>query len=148
MALTHHLTELQTHFGPASECEGAEKEDEVDEEEAEFAPVLVPHADDSGTAADPAHCAVSTLHSAHSQEHQRPHHHLGAQLGRLKQETNRYVRTETCCAGDLILEPVRAAVTQRPARPTGSRPQLSIMTFYSIFIASNNSFNASFSNLS
>lgn len=82
-------TELQTHFGPASECEGAEKEDEVDEEEAEFVPGLASHNDDSGTTADPTHSAVSTLNSVHSQEHQRSHHQLGAQLGRLKQETNR-----------------------------------------------------------
>ncbi len=82
-----HLTELQTHFGPASECEGAEKEDEVDEEE--FGPVLAPHADESGTTADPTHSAVCALNSGHSQEHQRSHHQLGAQLGRLKQETNR-----------------------------------------------------------
>lgn len=65
----------------------------MDEEEAEFVPVLAPHVDDSGTTADPAHSAVSTLHSTHSQEHQRLHHQLGAQLGRLKQETNRYIRT-------------------------------------------------------
>lgn len=76
--------ELQSHFGPASECEGAEKEDEVDEEDGEFVPV-----DDSGTAADPSHSAVATLHLTHSQEHQRSHHPLGAQLGRLKQETTR-----------------------------------------------------------
>lgn len=67
----------------------------MDEEEAEFVPVLAPHVDDSGTAADPAHSAVSTLHSTHSQEHQRLHHQLGAQLGRLKQETNRYIETHT-----------------------------------------------------
>ncbi|KAK2859703.1 hypothetical protein Q5P01_004323 [Channa striata] len=82
-AITILIPELQTHFGPASECEGAEKEDEVDEEEAEF----VSHNDDSGAAADPTHSAVSTLN--HSQEHQRSHHQLRAQLGRLKQETNR-----------------------------------------------------------
>ncbi len=89
-------TELQTHFGPASECEGAEKEDEVevDEEEAEFGPVLAPHADESGTAVDPAHSVVCTLNSAHSHEHQRSHHQLGAQLGRLKQETNRCMETQ------------------------------------------------------
>lgn len=81
--------ELQSHFGPASECEGAEKEDEVDEEDGEFVPVLAPHADDSGTAADPSHSTATTLHLTHSQEHQRSHHPLGAQLGRLKQETNR-----------------------------------------------------------
>uniref|UniRef100_A0A7N8WMC9 mitogen-activated protein kinase kinase kinase n=1 Tax=Mastacembelus armatus TaxID=205130 RepID=A0A7N8WMC9_9TELE len=88
-AITILIPELQTHFGPASECEGAEKEDEVDEEETEFAPVLAPHNDESGTTTDPTHSAVSTLNSAHSQEHQRSHHQLGAQLGRLKQETNR-----------------------------------------------------------
>uniref|UniRef100_A0A665X6B2 mitogen-activated protein kinase kinase kinase n=1 Tax=Echeneis naucrates TaxID=173247 RepID=A0A665X6B2_ECHNA len=88
-AITILIPELQTHFGPASECEGAEKEDEVDEEEAEFGPVLAPHTDDSGTTADPAHSAASVLNSAHSQEHQRSHHQLGAQLGRLKQETSR-----------------------------------------------------------
>ncbi|XP_070784063.1 mitogen-activated protein kinase kinase kinase 15 [Enoplosus armatus] len=88
-AITILIPELQTHFGPASECEGAEKEDEVDEEEAEFGPVLAPQADDSGTTADPAHSAASTVNSAHSQEHQRSHYQLGAQLGRLKQETNR-----------------------------------------------------------
>ena len=82
--------ELQTHFGPASECEGAEKEDEVDEEEVEFGPVLAPQADDSGVTADPVQSAVSPLHCAQSQEHQRSHHQLGAQLGRLKQETSRY----------------------------------------------------------
>uniref|UniRef100_A0A7N6F9C5 mitogen-activated protein kinase kinase kinase n=1 Tax=Anabas testudineus TaxID=64144 RepID=A0A7N6F9C5_ANATE len=88
-AITILIPELQTHFGPASECEGAEKEDEVDEEEAEFVPGLASHNDDSGTTADPTHSAVSTLNSVHSQEHQRSHHQLGAQLGRLKQETNR-----------------------------------------------------------
>lgn len=60
-------------------------------DEEEYGPVLTPHADESGTTADPAHSAVCTLSSQlHSQEHQRTHHHLGAQLGRLKQETNRY----------------------------------------------------------
>lgn len=62
----------------------------MDEEEAEFVPGLASHNDDSGAAADPAHPAVSTLNAAQSQEHQRSHHQLGAQLGRLKQETNRY----------------------------------------------------------
>ncbi|XP_034416501.1 mitogen-activated protein kinase kinase kinase 15 [Cyclopterus lumpus] len=89
-AITILIPELQTHFGPASECEGAEKEDEVDEEEAEFGPVLAPQADDAvATAADPAHPAAGTPSSAHSQEPQRSHYHLRAQLGRLKQETNR-----------------------------------------------------------
>ncbi|TKS87489.1 Mitogen-activated protein kinase kinase kinase 15 [Collichthys lucidus] len=88
-AITILIPELQTHFGPASECEGAEKEDEVDEEEAEFGPVLAPHTDDPGTTPDPTHSMAITLNPAHSQEHQRSHHQLGAQLGRLKQETNR-----------------------------------------------------------
>uniref|UniRef100_H3D7Y6 mitogen-activated protein kinase kinase kinase n=1 Tax=Tetraodon nigroviridis TaxID=99883 RepID=H3D7Y6_TETNG len=87
-AITILIPELQTHFGPSSECEGAEKEDEVDEEEAEFVPVLVPHADDSGAAGDHGN-ASSVLHGAHSQDHQRSHHQLSTQLGRLKQETSR-----------------------------------------------------------
>lgn len=61
----------------------------MDEEEAEFGPVLAPHTDDSGATADPTHSAVGALNSAPSQEIQRSHHQLGAQLGRLKQETNR-----------------------------------------------------------
>lgn len=88
-AITILIPELQTHFGPASECEGAEKEDEVDEEEAEFGPILVQQTDETGTTSDPTHSAVSTVNSSHSHEHQRSHHHLGAQLGRLKHETNR-----------------------------------------------------------
>ncbi|XP_030612692.1 mitogen-activated protein kinase kinase kinase 15 isoform X2 [Archocentrus centrarchus] len=88
-AITILIPELQTHFGPASECEGAEKEDEVDEEEAEFSPVLAQHTDDTGVTCDPTHSAVSTLNSSHCHEQQRSHNHLGAQLGRLKQETNR-----------------------------------------------------------
>uniref|UniRef100_A0A669D2D2 mitogen-activated protein kinase kinase kinase n=1 Tax=Oreochromis niloticus TaxID=8128 RepID=A0A669D2D2_ORENI len=76
-AITILIPELQTHFGPASECEGAEKEDEVDEEEAEFGPILVQHADETGTTSDPTHSAVSTVNSSHSHEHQRSHHHLG-----------------------------------------------------------------------
>ncbi|KAF0028472.1 hypothetical protein F2P81_019559 [Scophthalmus maximus] len=83
-AITILIPELQTHFGPASECEGAEKEDEVDEEEAEFGPVLAPHA---AAAADDSGPALTS--SAHSHEHQRSHQQLGAQLGRLKHETNR-----------------------------------------------------------
>uniref|UniRef100_A0A3B4EXC2 mitogen-activated protein kinase kinase kinase n=1 Tax=Pundamilia nyererei TaxID=303518 RepID=A0A3B4EXC2_9CICH len=87
-AITILIPELQTHFGPASECEGAEKEDEVDEEEAEFGPILVQQTDETGTTSDHTHSAVSTVNSSHSHEHQRSHHHLGAQLGRLKHETN------------------------------------------------------------
>uniref|UniRef100_A0A3B3ZS64 Protein kinase domain-containing protein n=1 Tax=Periophthalmus magnuspinnatus TaxID=409849 RepID=A0A3B3ZS64_9GOBI len=88
-AITILIPELQTHFGPASECEGAEKDDEVDEEEAEYAQVLASAHEDSVTTTDPSSSAVSTLHSGQSQEHQRTHHQLNAQLGRLKQETNR-----------------------------------------------------------
>lgn len=68
----------------------------MDEEEAEFGPVLAPTTDDTGTTADPITSAVSTLNSAPSQEHQRSHHHLGAQLGRLKLETSRYTCFVTC----------------------------------------------------
>uniref|UniRef100_A0A3P9A1K5 mitogen-activated protein kinase kinase kinase n=1 Tax=Esox lucius TaxID=8010 RepID=A0A3P9A1K5_ESOLU len=72
-AVTILIPELQTHFGPASESEGPDKEDE-EEEEAEFVT-----------------SAVSTLSSALSSplppQRSQP---LGAQLGRLKQETNRY----------------------------------------------------------
>ncbi|XP_061569010.1 mitogen-activated protein kinase kinase kinase 15 isoform X2 [Cololabis saira] len=88
-AITILIPELQTHFGPASECEGADKDDEVDEVESEFGPVLASTSDEPGTSADAAHSSISTLNSAHSHEHQRLHHHLGAQLGRLKQETSR-----------------------------------------------------------
>lgn len=77
------------HFGPASECEGAEKEDEVDEEEAEYEQGLASTNEDPVTTSDPTTSAVSTLNSGHSQEHQRTHPQLSAQLGRLKQETNR-----------------------------------------------------------
>ncbi|KAM6900416.1 mitogen-activated protein kinase kinase kinase 15 [Xenentodon cancila] len=88
-AITILIPELQTHFGPASECEGADKDDEVDEVETEFCPVLPSTSDDPVTTADPTHSAISTVNSTHSHEHQRSHHPLGAQLGRLKQETNR-----------------------------------------------------------
>ncbi|XP_014895445.1 mitogen-activated protein kinase kinase kinase 15 isoform X1 [Poecilia latipinna] len=88
-AITILIPELQTHFGPASECEGAEKDDEVDEEEAVFGPVLAPASDDPGTTPDPVLSSTNTLNSSHTQEHQRSHAPLGAQLGRLKQETNR-----------------------------------------------------------
>ncbi|XP_037312384.2 mitogen-activated protein kinase kinase kinase 15 isoform X2 [Pungitius pungitius] len=86
-AITILIPELQTHFGPASECEGAEKEDEVDEEEAEFSPVSASPADAAATAvADSAHPVACRQNS---QEHLRSHHQLGVQLGHLKQETNR-----------------------------------------------------------
>ncbi|XP_036376653.1 LOW QUALITY PROTEIN: mitogen-activated protein kinase kinase kinase 15 [Megalops cyprinoides] len=85
-AVTILIPELQTHFGPASESEGADKDaDEVDEEEgAEFggAEPVVP--EDPGLTS-----GVSTLSSVLSQESQRTQHPLGAQLGRLKQETSR-----------------------------------------------------------
>lgn len=88
-AITILIPELQTHFGPASECEGAEKDDEESEDEGEYAQVLAAAHEDSVTTTDPSSSAVSTLHSGQSQEHQRTHHQLSAQLGRLKQETNR-----------------------------------------------------------
>uniref|UniRef100_A0A3B5Q971 mitogen-activated protein kinase kinase kinase n=1 Tax=Xiphophorus maculatus TaxID=8083 RepID=A0A3B5Q971_XIPMA len=88
-AITILIPELQTHFGPASECEGAEKDDEVDEEEAVFSPVLAPTSDEPGTTPDPVLSSTSTVNSSHTEEHQRSHVPLGAQLGRLKQETNR-----------------------------------------------------------
>ncbi|XP_028288631.1 mitogen-activated protein kinase kinase kinase 15 isoform X2 [Parambassis ranga] len=88
-AITILIPELQTHFSPASECEGAEKEDEVDEEEAVYGRVLAPHADDPVTTADPVNSTVCTLNSVHSHEHQRLHQQLVVQLGRLKQETSR-----------------------------------------------------------
>uniref|UniRef100_A0A3Q3BQZ9 mitogen-activated protein kinase kinase kinase n=1 Tax=Kryptolebias marmoratus TaxID=37003 RepID=A0A3Q3BQZ9_KRYMA len=87
-AITILIPELQTHFGPASECEGAEKDDEVDEEETEFGPVLAPSSEDPGLTADSALPATSTQNSTHSQENQRSHNPLGVQLGRLKLETN------------------------------------------------------------
>ncbi|XP_037550067.1 mitogen-activated protein kinase kinase kinase 15 [Nematolebias whitei] len=88
-AITILIPELQTHFGPASECEGAEKDEEEDEEEAEFVPVLASNSDDPVTTADNTLPTTSTLNSTHSQESQRSHNHLGVQLGRLKLETNR-----------------------------------------------------------
>ncbi|CAL8399135.1 unnamed protein product, partial [Arctogadus glacialis] len=89
-AVTILIPELHTHFGPASESEGAEKEDEVDVEEAEFGQVLATPTDDPGTLTpDPTASGASALTAAHSPEPQRPNHPLGAQLGRLKQETNR-----------------------------------------------------------
>ncbi|XP_012995070.1 mitogen-activated protein kinase kinase kinase 15 isoform X3 [Esox lucius] len=89
-AVTILIPELQTHFGPASESEGPDKEDE-EEEEAEFGPVLVTPPDEPTVTSDPTvTSAVSTLSSALSSplppQRSQP---LGAQLGRLKQETNR-----------------------------------------------------------
>ncbi|KAG7487358.1 hypothetical protein MATL_G00022380 [Megalops atlanticus] len=85
-AVTILIPELQTHFGPASESEGADKDaDEVDEEEgAEFGGAEPAVPEDPGLTS-----GVSTLSSVLSQESQRPQHPLGAQLGRLKQETSR-----------------------------------------------------------
>ncbi|KAL1006534.1 hypothetical protein UPYG_G00073530 [Umbra pygmaea] len=90
-AVTILIPELQTHFGPASESEGPDKEDEEEEEEAEYGPVLVTPPDDPAVTSDPTvTSAVSTLSSNLSSPHppQRSQP-LGAQLGRLKQETNR-----------------------------------------------------------
>ncbi|KAJ8010749.1 hypothetical protein DPEC_G00078390 [Dallia pectoralis] len=89
-AVTILIPELQTHFGPASESEGPDKEDE-EEEEAEFGPVLVSPPDEPAVTSDPTvTSAVSTLSSTLSSplppQRSQP---LGAQLGRLKQETNR-----------------------------------------------------------
>ncbi|XP_067107476.1 mitogen-activated protein kinase kinase kinase 15 [Osmerus mordax] len=88
-AVTILIPELQTHFGPASESEGADKDDEVDEEEVEFGPVGAPPADDPSVTSEPVTSGVSTLNSTPSHDPQRSHHLLGSQLGRLKQETNR-----------------------------------------------------------
>ncbi|XP_058498666.1 mitogen-activated protein kinase kinase kinase 15 isoform X1 [Solea solea] len=90
-AITILIPELKTHFGPASECEGVEKEDEVDEEEAEFVPVLASQAEELGLTTEPAHsvATICTPNPTHSVEHQRSNQQLGAQLGRLKHETNR-----------------------------------------------------------
>ncbi|KAI5091984.1 mitogen-activated protein kinase kinase kinase 15 isoform X3 [Silurus meridionalis] len=85
-AVTILIPELQTHFGPASESEGAEKDaDEVDvEEDADFSTVENVAQEDTGLTS-----GVSTLSSVISHDFQRPQHPLGAQLTRLKQETNR-----------------------------------------------------------
>uniref|UniRef100_A0A3P9JY45 mitogen-activated protein kinase kinase kinase n=1 Tax=Oryzias latipes TaxID=8090 RepID=A0A3P9JY45_ORYLA len=88
-AITILIPELQTHFGPASECEGAEKEDEVDEEESDFCPVLTSNSDDPVVTVEPVHSITVPLNIAHSQEHHRSQNQLGTQLGRLKQETSR-----------------------------------------------------------
>uniref|UniRef100_A0A4W5NR27 mitogen-activated protein kinase kinase kinase n=1 Tax=Hucho hucho TaxID=62062 RepID=A0A4W5NR27_9TELE len=90
-AVTILIPELQTHFGPASESEGPDKEEEEEEEEAEFGPVLVTPPDDPAVTPDPVVTSVvstlsSTLSSPPPPQRSQP---LGAQLGRLKQETNR-----------------------------------------------------------
>lgn len=86
-SVTH--PELQTHFGPASESEGADKDaDEVDEEDdGDFGSVARTTQEDQALTS-----GVSTLSSVISHEAQRPQHPLGAQLGRLKQETSRYTK--------------------------------------------------------
>uniref|UniRef100_A0A673MK92 mitogen-activated protein kinase kinase kinase n=1 Tax=Sinocyclocheilus rhinocerous TaxID=307959 RepID=A0A673MK92_9TELE len=85
-AVTILIPELQTHFGPASESEGADKDaDDVDEEDdGDFGSVARTTQEDQALTS-----GVSTLSSVISHEAQRPQHPLGAQLGRLKQETNR-----------------------------------------------------------
>ncbi|KAB5533319.1 hypothetical protein PHYPO_G00130370 [Pangasianodon hypophthalmus] len=85
-AVTILIPELQTHFGPASESEGAEKDaDDVDvEEDGDFGAVENVAPEDTGLTS-----GVSTLSSVMSHESQRPQHPLGAQLTRLKQETSR-----------------------------------------------------------
>ncbi|XP_028821904.1 mitogen-activated protein kinase kinase kinase 15 isoform X3 [Denticeps clupeoides] len=85
-AVTILIPELQTHFGPASESEGVDKDaDEVEvEDEAVFGPVETPATEDPGLTS-----GVSTLSSVLSHESQRTQHPVGTQLGRLKQETNR-----------------------------------------------------------
>ncbi|XP_027029597.1 mitogen-activated protein kinase kinase kinase 15 isoform X3 [Tachysurus fulvidraco] len=85
-AVTILIPELQTHFGPASESEGAEKDaDEVDvEEDGDFCAVENVAPEDTGLTS-----GVSTLSSVISHESQRPQHPLGAHLTRLKQETGR-----------------------------------------------------------
>ncbi|KAG7317482.1 hypothetical protein KOW79_018517 [Hemibagrus wyckioides] len=85
-AVTILIPELQTHFGPASESEGAEKDaDDVDvEEDGDFGAVENVAPEDTGLTS-----GVSTLSSVISHDSQRPQHPLGAQLTRLKQETGR-----------------------------------------------------------
>ncbi|XP_016337526.1 mitogen-activated protein kinase kinase kinase 15-like isoform X4 [Sinocyclocheilus anshuiensis] len=85
-AVTILIPELQTHFGPASESEGADKDaDDVDEEDdGDFGSVARTTQEDQALTS-----GVSTLSSVISHEAQRPQHPLGAQLGRLKQETSR-----------------------------------------------------------
>uniref|UniRef100_A0A671SVK5 mitogen-activated protein kinase kinase kinase n=1 Tax=Sinocyclocheilus anshuiensis TaxID=1608454 RepID=A0A671SVK5_9TELE len=86
-AVTILIPELQTHFGPASESEGADKDaDDVDEEDdGDFGSVARTTQEDQALTS-----GVSTLSSVISHEAQRPQHPLGAQLGRLKQETIKY----------------------------------------------------------
>ncbi|KAF4075620.1 hypothetical protein AMELA_G00220880 [Ameiurus melas] len=85
-AVTILIPELQTHFGPASESEGAEKDaDDVDVgEDGDFGTVENVAQEDTGLTS-----GVSTLSSVISHDSQRPPHPLGAQLARLKQQTSR-----------------------------------------------------------
>ncbi|XP_051970574.1 mitogen-activated protein kinase kinase kinase 15-like isoform X4 [Xyrauchen texanus] len=85
-AVTILIPELQTHFGPASESEGADKDaDEVDDEDdAEFSSVARVTQEDQALTS-----GVSTISSVISHEAQQPQHPLGALIGRLKQETSR-----------------------------------------------------------
>lgn len=79
--------ELQTHFGPASESEGAEKDaDDVEVEDGDFGVMENVAPEDTGHIS-----GVSTLSSAVSHDSQRPQHSLGVQLTHLKQETSRYM---------------------------------------------------------
>uniref|UniRef100_A0A673NH30 mitogen-activated protein kinase kinase kinase n=1 Tax=Sinocyclocheilus rhinocerous TaxID=307959 RepID=A0A673NH30_9TELE len=80
-AITILIPELQTHFGPASESEGADK-DADEEDDGDFGSVARTTQEDQALTS-----GVSTLSSVISHEAQRPQHPLGAQLGRLKQET-------------------------------------------------------------
>uniref|UniRef100_A0A673NJ59 mitogen-activated protein kinase kinase kinase n=1 Tax=Sinocyclocheilus rhinocerous TaxID=307959 RepID=A0A673NJ59_9TELE len=82
-AITILIPELQTHFGPASESEGADK-DADEEDDGDFGSVARTTQEDQALTS-----GVSTLSSVISHEAQRPQHPLGAQLGRLKQETSR-----------------------------------------------------------
>lgn len=84
-AVTILIPELQTHFGPASESEGADKDADEVVEDTEFrgeGEELVPE--------DPVLTSgVSTLSSVLSETPRPPQHPLSTQLGRLKQETHR-----------------------------------------------------------
>ncbi|XP_060755682.1 mitogen-activated protein kinase kinase kinase 15 [Neoarius graeffei] len=84
-AVTILIPELQTHFGPASESEGAEKDaDDVEVEDGDFGVMENVAPEDTGHIS-----GVSTLSSAVSHDSQRPQHSLGVQLTHLKQETSR-----------------------------------------------------------
>uniref|UniRef100_A0AAR2KZY9 mitogen-activated protein kinase kinase kinase n=1 Tax=Pygocentrus nattereri TaxID=42514 RepID=A0AAR2KZY9_PYGNA len=100
-AVTILIPELQTHFGPASESEGAEKDaDEVDvEEDGEFGAAEPVAPEDTGLTS-----GVSTLSSVISHDSQRAQHPLGVQLTRLKQETSRY---QICVQHSRAMNPKR-----------------------------------------